>query len=305
MSKLFQHTNAYWVRYSQYEITQDADGILYVVVSENAQPAVYDPMKEETLVIDALNVGRLAMTHHGNEHGQEIREAVLGFVTKYGLLGLMQGLPTTADFMDYEAVYLLKNHFIKAEALGIDEYLSLFYPFDKPDIYKDSTKTRLDMTSYGTHDRKVLAVAMTFQKEPTAVTMGMLPIYTERYDWLVTQFRDWAFMLVSSHLFYDQKDNVDQFTLDLYKQGVAAFGSKAPTYHVELYDDKPTIVWDFYSLMLTIQTMFGFALTDEGRPVRVCKQCNKAFYAQRNNSVFCSSECKNQFNVYKNREDKE
>lgn len=261
-------------------------------------------MKEETLVIDALNVGRLAMTYQGKEHSQELQEAVLGFVSKYGLLGLMQGLPTTADFMDYEAVYLPKNQFIKQEAISIDDYLNLFYPFDKPDIYRDSTKTKLDITSYDAHDRKVLAVAMTFQKEPTAITMSFLPIYAERYEWLVTQFRDWAFMLVSSHLYYEQKDRVDQLTRDLYKQGVAAFGSKAPTYHMKLYDDKPTIVWDFYSLMLTVQTMFGFALTDESKPVRVCKQCNMAFYAQRNNSTFCSHECKNQFNVNKNRNGK-
>jgi hypothetical protein len=49
---------------------------------------------------------------------------------------------------------------------------------------------------------------------------------------LVTQFRDWAFMLVSSFLFYDGKDATDDFTRDLYRQGVSAFGGKAPTYHI-------------------------------------------------------------------------
>jgi hypothetical protein len=135
-----------------------------------------------------------------------------------------------------------------------------------------------------------------------SVGMSLLPIYAERYDWLVTQFRDWAFMLVSAHLFYE--DNADEFSRDLYRQGVSAFGKKAPTYHVSLYDDKPKIVWDFYSLLLTIQTMFGFALTDETRPLRVCKHCNLAFISTHHGAVFCKPECKNQYNVYKSRDKK-
>ena len=39
--------------------------------------------------------------------------AVLEFVHQYGLLGLMTALSTTPSFMDYEAVYLPKNRFIK------------------------------------------------------------------------------------------------------------------------------------------------------------------------------------------------
>jgi hypothetical protein len=39
--------------------------------------------------------------------------------------------------------------------------------------------------------------------------------------------------------------------------------------------------------------MFGFALTDETRPLRLCKECNLAFIAKHNNAGFCSAECKN------------
>jgi len=145
---------------------------------------------------------------------------------------------------------------------------------------------------------------MAFSSEPIAMGISLLPIYAERYDWLVTQFRDWAFALVSTFLFYEDKDTADVFTRELYQQGIASFGSKAPTYHVSLYDDKPTIVWDFYSLLLTIQTMFGFALTDETRPLRLCKNCNQAYMAAQPNATFCSTNCKNQFNVNKNRSKK-
>ncbi len=38
-------------------------------------------------------------------------------------------------------------------------------------------------------------------------------------------------------------------------------------YHIALLD-KPTLVWDFHSLLLGIQMMFTFMLTDEEKPQR-------------------------------------
>ena len=62
-----------------------------------------------------------------------------------------------------------------------------------------------------------------------------------------------------------------------------------------------TIVWDFNSLLLCVQMMFSFMLTDENSSMKVCKHCGKAFIATRPNMEFCSPQCKNQYNVYKSR----
>ena len=67
----------------------------------------------------------------------------------------------------------------------------------------------------------------------------------------------------------------------------------APTYHIALFD-KPTIVWDFHSLLLGIQMMFSFMLTDKDKPMKLCKHCQKAFVASSESDVFCSSKCKEQ-----------
>ena len=40
------------------------------------------------------------------------------------------------DFITYHAVYLPKNHFIKAESMTTEKYLSYFFPFDKIDFVK-------------------------------------------------------------------------------------------------------------------------------------------------------------------------
>ena len=45
----------------------------------------------------------------GRKPEAEVEKAVMEFVTRYGLLGLMTALPTTPSFMDYEAVYLPKK----------------------------------------------------------------------------------------------------------------------------------------------------------------------------------------------------
>ena len=65
--------------------------------------------------------------------------------------------------------------------------------------------------------------------------------------------------------------------------------------------DRPTIVWDFHSLLPGVQMMFSFMITDEKSTLKVCKHCGSAFVAGRPNSVFCSGKCKNQYNVYKSR----
>ena len=76
-------------------------------------PTIYNPLKEAPgIVLDALNVGMLMMNRSLED---EVEKAIMAFVTHYGLLGLMTALPNTPSFMDYESVYLPKNHFIKEE----------------------------------------------------------------------------------------------------------------------------------------------------------------------------------------------
>lgn len=297
MNNLFQKTSSHWVKYSEYEYRHEEDGTLYVAPAPKAKPAVYDPLKDaEALVLDMLNVGMLCMNRAGDE---QIQTAVMEFVGRYGLLGFITALPTTPQFVDYGAVYLPKNHFIKEESMTTDKYLAHFFPFDKLDFCKAGRESVWNVGN----DRSMMALAMTFGDKPQAMNMSFQREYAERYDWLVTQFKDWAFTFVSSFLYYEDYDKIDETTRDLYRQGMAAFGGIAPTYHIALLD-RPTIVWDFHSLLLGVQMMFSFMLTDEKTPLRSCKHCTKVFAAKHPNAAFCSPRCKNQYNVYKSREKK-
>ena len=115
MNNLFAQSRSHWVRYDRYELKTDADGKRYITPGKNAKPDIYNPLKESSeMVLEALNVGMLMMNRRPED---VVEKAILSFVTHYGLLGLMTALPTTPSFMDYEAVYLPKNHFIKEESM--------------------------------------------------------------------------------------------------------------------------------------------------------------------------------------------
>lgn len=293
MKNIFKHTRSSWVKYSEYDFVQDEDsGQVYIMPASNAKPQFFNPLENaEQMVIDALNVGLTCMSEKSTDEDKET--AVFGFISEYGLLGLMTALPTTPKFMDYDAVYLIKNQYIKKETISTDNYLNIFFSFEMPDIIKN--KNGVMWTIEG--DRDMMALALTMDSRPMAVNMEFQREYAERYDWLVKQFKDWAFTFFTSIMYYDNLDNDNK---DLYRQAMACFDGIAPTYHIELLD-KPTLVWDFHSLLLGIQMMFSFMLVNEQNPLRICKHCNTVFKASRPSAVFCSPQCKNRYNVYKNR----
>ena len=170
------------------------------------------------MVLEALNVGMLMMNRSPED---EVEKAILTFVTHYGLLGLMTALPTTPSFMDYEAVYLPKNHFIKEESMETEDYLALFYPFDKLDVVKKGVESSWNVSG----DNMMIALTMTFMNEPMAKTMSFQREYAEAYDWVAQQFKDWAFTLTTPILYYNDYDSIDEDTRNLYRKAMAAYSS--------------------------------------------------------------------------------
>ncbi len=95
----------------------------------------------------------------------------------------MTALPATPNFMDYEAVYLPKKHFIKEETMPTKKYLELFFPSDKPDVVKRSVEFMWNISN----DRIIMALAMTMSDKPMAVNMSFQREYAERYEWIKQQ----------------------------------------------------------------------------------------------------------------------
>ena len=256
--------------------------------------SLYNPIKEyEELVLTALGIGLDVMQKKASM--EELKQRIQCFAQRFGLLGLMTALPTTPEFITYDAVYLPKNHFIRQETLSTEDYLAYFFPFDKISFEKNGLESMWNTDSW-----EMFAVIMTLQDKPQAVLMSFQKEYAESYEWITTVFSDWAFTFVTSFLYYQDYDALEEAERNVYRKGMECFGGIAPTYHIELLD-KSTIVWDFHSLMLAIQMMFSFMITDENSTLKLCKHCGKIFVASRSNVQFCSPQCKNQHNVYKSR----
>lgn len=115
-----------------------------------------------------------------------LKEAIMDFMSEYGMLGLMTALPTTPDFITYETVYLPKNHFIREESISTERYLSYFFPFDKIDFRKKDIES-----GWSTDSPEMIALIMTMKNKPPAVMMSFQRKYAESYDWLIEVFRDW------------------------------------------------------------------------------------------------------------------
>lgn len=97
---------------------------------------------------------------------EELKQRIQDFAQRFGLLGLMTALPTTPEFITYDAVYLPKNHFIKQETLSTEDYLAYFFPFDKISFVKKDRES-----TWNTDSREMFAVIMTLQDKPQAVLM--------------------------------------------------------------------------------------------------------------------------------------
>ena len=120
----------------------------------------------------------------------------------------------------------------------------------------------------------MIALAMTFFDQPMAMRMCFQRKYAGRYDWLVSQFKDWAFYVTNTFFYYLDYDRMDEAQRNTMRMGMAAFGGNAPTYHIALYEN-PTIVGDFHFLMLAIHMMFSFLLTDEKKPMKLCRDISE------------------------------
>lgn len=180
--------------------------------------------------------------------------------------------------------------------MSTKDYLDLFFPFNKPDVVKKGIESMWNISN----DRVMMALAMTMSDSPMAVNMSFQREYAEPYEWMQQQFEDIAFTYLTSMLYYEDYDRMTPESRLLMQQGMAAFGGIAPTYRIALLD-KPTIVWDFHSLMLYMQMMFSLMVTDQDKPIRICKHCSEVFVASRLSAVFCSPQCKKKHNVYKSR----
>ena len=56
-------------------------------------------------------------------------------------------------------------------------------------------------SSINVSDKNSMAIIRTYMNQPEGMVASFFQNHGERYDWMVTLFRDWAFTLVSAFLY--------------------------------------------------------------------------------------------------------
>ena len=276
-----------WPRYTKYEIVATENGKRYIRPTSDARPwPVNSVTNKEDLVIDAVNVGMLVL---GKKDEAVIEKAVMDFVHKHGLLGMMTALANAPDYMEYEITFLPKNRFIRERHMSTDAYQKIFFPFH--DLQQLRNKLDREPNWKDPDDISNWQTMMHFSDQPEGVMMTALQEYAEPYDWVVAQFKDWAYMVSTTHFFY--KDGfIDDLQLRIsLQEGMEAYGGVAPSFII-LLREKPILWWHFHSLHQCIHLTLAFMLADEKNPLRMCKYCKKIYIADEENEWFCGSKCK-------------
>jgi len=294
---LFGKATSRWIRYSDYDAKQDDNGEWFILPSVDSTPVVYDPIEcAEQIMVDALNIGlKIVMGDKQFYDDNRLAAEMCVFAEKYGLMGFMTGLPTTPEFMNYDAAHLLKNRFIRKETMPSKDFAKLFFPFDDR-LNENPNPNRRYIKDDGS-----IMVSLAVRNKPKAIEMAYQKTYAEPVNWMFTQFKDWFVTYYSVVAHNEEKDAREA---EFYRETLAAFDYAVPTFHLEMFDKIPVMVWDFPSLMQIIHLVFGLMITDEKQPLRSCKYCNRVFVAQHPKAEFCQHNCKNKFNVYKSRDKK-
>ena len=70
--------------------------MLYITPVKKAKPELYNPLKDsDKMVFHAINTGVICMNKDTDEQAKQ--DAVMDFVSSYGLLGFMTALSTTPE----------------------------------------------------------------------------------------------------------------------------------------------------------------------------------------------------------------
>ena len=98
--------------------------------------------------------------------------------------------------------------------MSTEEYLALFFPFDKINVVKRSVESLWNIEG-----NNMMALAMTMSDRPMAVNMSFQRQYAESYEWMKQVFTDWAFNSTTVFLYYNDYDRLDED----YKQLMLSF----------------------------------------------------------------------------------
>jgi hypothetical protein len=174
-----------WIKYSDYEYKSDPENNLYIKPKENAVFSMYNPFNiAEKILIDFLNIGECSKSYYQNksqEVYEELKQMVLHFARKYGLLGLISASTYNRNIIGDKEVLVIEKNFINLKDISIDwgMYMKLFTPFvNDDDLSIKHYKNCVDMI-------KAEDSPKFYGKRPYVMDLIFSKFYTERLEWII------------------------------------------------------------------------------------------------------------------------
>jgi len=285
-----------WIRYSDYEYRENETGELYIVPTEEATFELFNPFDvADVIVVDILQIGEYAISGEKTEEKENIlKQMILEFCKKYGLLGLVYSSVYNRNIVDEDKVLMVeKNYITKESLLDATEYINKFIPFiEDEDLYFRKFKRGVDV-------KKREDSPKFFGKRPLILDVVFSKFYAERYDWILSFAKDIARHFRQVLVFRNSSNHLtDAVTIIS-----GGFNPQKIGFTIS-YLDKANIAWEFDSLKNTIEMIYAFAITGDTSHLNKCKYCGKIYIPTNAKSLYCSPSCRNCANVNNSRKRK-
>lgn len=236
---------------------------------------------EESILIDLLNVGKLAFY---NEN--DIEKNVLDFVNKYSTLGLINDLPLNKFFFLDDKIVLKDYNYIGNSDLTsvIDrkKYFKLFFPTCDDSQIKELVNDAIKLAETPAMEKYILS-------DVNKLLAGS-NLYCEPLDMFI-QYAKYLYSLLNN-ISNEDNYNIDKLLKQFEINNIKMSLSRKDTLFVE---------FQITCLKQYIDYYFAKTVAKDINLLKICKFCNKAFLAVNPKAEYHTPQCKNKANVYKNR----
>mgnify|MGYP004648409329 FL=1 len=274
-------------KFSKYEI-KEIGKIKYIVPdSINKKHSSGAPLidiekdYEESILIDLLNIGKLAFYNENN-----IENSILDFVNKYSTLGLINDLPLNKYFFLDDKIVLKEYNYIGNSDLTtvVDrkKYFKLFFPTCNDSQIKELINDAIKLAETPAMEKYILS-------DVNKLLAGS-NLYCEPLDMFI-QCAKYLYSLLNN-ISNEDNYNIDELLNQFEVNNIKLSLSRKETLYIE---------FQITCLKQYIDYYFAKTVAQDINLLKICKFCNKAFLAVNPKAEYDTPQCKNKANVYKSR----
>lgn len=280
-----------WIRYSDYELKEDASGALYIIPTQESVFTIYNPLEvAHELVFDLLALGDEALKVR--EEQNTLYEKCVLFVKKYGLLGLITASVYNRHIAGENEVLFIEGNLLgQKHKMDVKEYMKYFFPFANEDEISIK-KMPKEILIFKAEDSPKF-----YGKRPLILDLVFSKFYAERVDWLI-EFAKNMTTHFNQILIYRDNKLTDEVTILTGKFKAEKIGLT-----VTVKEDA-TLAWEIDALKTVIEIIYAFKVTNKEKSLSRCTYCRKLFEAKSQREKYCSPSCRNCANVIKSRQRK-